>query len=308
MARQTFEAWIPEEYETGTVIAAAAASSAIETLATKIPMGSDTKKVPRSGAASVGTVAKGSAYGEDEGVNDEVILVARKLGRVFRIAEEDVADSLVDILDIKRLEWTKAYARHIDNACLAVTAAENGGTVPFTSVYRAVRTTNAATGYTADDNHIATAAGAAVSYDNLSDLLGLVEAGNYVTDADTVVIAHPSFKGVLRGVKDSQGNPIFLQGLAGTPDTIFGYQVAWSQGARTSAVATADPTGNPLMIVGSKSHLMLGVRSGPESIFIPGRDGASALTDEDLLKMRSRRGFVVGHESAFAVLEKVPAV
>src|SRR3546814_6870289 len=52
----------------------------------------------------------------------------------------------------KRVDWATSWAKYLDNACPAVTAAESGVTVPFTSVYKAIRTTNADTSYTADDN------------------------------------------------------------------------------------------------------------------------------------------------------------
>jgi hypothetical protein len=48
------------------------------------------------------------------------------------------------------------------------------------------------------------------------------------------------------------------------------------------------------------------VRSGPESVVIDGRDGASALTDETLLKLRARRGFQLVFPQAAAVLEDIP--
>ena len=65
------------------------------------------------------------------------------------------------------------------------------------------------------------------------------------------------------------------------------------------------PGGLPLLFVVNADYLRLGVRSGPESVFIDGRAGLGALTDESILKLRSRRGFAVGHESAAAVLIKL---
>ena len=149
----------------------------------------------------------------------------------------------------------------------------------------------------------------------MSATLAIAEGSDSFDEADTVVLAHPSFKASFRGVKDTQGNPIFVEGLAGTPSTLFGYAVRWTTGAKVTATATSKPPvaalgvkgteGNPLLIVGPKSGLMLGVRSGPESVVIDGKDGASALTDETILKMRARRGFGVAYPDAFAVLERV---
>jgi HK97 family phage major capsid protein len=139
-------------------------------------MRSYTKTIPRSGSVSVDVVPKGSAYGEDVGTTDEITIVARKFGKVIRLAEEDLEDELVDILNEKKTAWGNAYAVTIDNACLATSAAANGTTVPFLSVYQAVRTADAAVGYTANANYVATAGtGATVTYDKLRQLVANFE-------------------------------------------------------------------------------------------------------------------------------------
>lgn len=301
MARNTYEDWIPEEWD-GPIITRVNATSAVESLARRVPMATDTKHIPRSAGVGVATVAKGSAYSEDESANDDVLLTARKLGKVIRIADEDLNDvNYVSIIQSKQNDWATSYARFIDNATLGVTAAENGTTVPFTSVYRALSQSNSDTSYTGNAN--ITQTGGALTYDDFSALLADVEEGDYFTEGDMVIIAHPAFRAGLRGIKDTAGNPVFVQGLAGTPDTVFGYPVRWSQGAKTHATATDSPSGNPLMIFGNRNYLYLGIRSGPESKQAGPDTGAAFLTDEALLKMRARRGFVVGHEKAFAILE-----
>jgi len=309
MARMTFEDWIPEEYD-GKVIQKVQQTSVIESEANEYPMSTDTRHIPRSAGVDVNGVAKGAAYGEDEGVNDEVLLKAKKAGRAIRIADEDLQDSHIGIIEQKRVEWASSWAKYLDNAALGVTAAESGVTVPYTSVYRAVRTTDAEVGYQADTNYIATAAGAGVSYDNLSALLGLAETGDFWDESKALVIAHPSLKEALRGVKDDNGTPIFVRGQQGdsrTPDTLFGYRIRYSHGAKTSSVATHTPDGNPLVIIVNRDFLALGKRSGPESKVAGPDSGAAFLTDEALLKMRARRAFVLTHPAAAAVLELVPA-
>jgi len=309
MARNTLEAWLPEE-KSSEVITRIASTSAVEAVARAMPMNSDTKSFPRTAGMDVEIVPKGSAYGEDDSLNDEITLKARKFGKVVRIAEEDIDDSIADVLAVKKVDWASSYARIFDNATLAVTAAENGNTVPFTSVYKALSTTNAATAYTAGDNIIKTGAGVAVTYDDLSELVGLVEVGDYFDETKTVVIAHPGFKKSFRELRDSAGKPIFGDGNAATdkPDTLFGYPVKWTNGARTSAVATSKPTGSRILVVANSEFLFKGIRSGPESVVIDGKGGASALTDETLLKIRARRGFGLANENAAAILEEVPAV
>lgn len=300
MAAANFDHWVPEEFDSE-VLQRVAQVSAMETRARRIPMGTETKSVPRSIGIGVGLVAKSATYAEDQTVNDEIILKATKFGQALRVAEEDIDDSLANIIATKQRDWATSYGKVIDNACLAVTAA-TGANVPFTSVYYALTQSNATTGYTANANLSQTGTGG-VTYTNLSNTLKAVESGDYWDDSRTVIVAHPSFKAELRNVKDQYGRPIFIQGTAGTPDSLFGHEIVWAQGAKTSGVPTSTPSGNPLLVVANADFLLLGVRSGPESVFIDGRNGVGALTDESILKMRARRAFAVGNENAFAILE-----
>lgn len=305
MATVNVDDWVPEE-QGSAVIQRVNQMSAVETYARRIPMSSATKEEPRSGGMDVEVVSKGGTYGEDASANDLVTLATRKFGKIARLTEEDLDDiTAVDVLTTKRVDWATSYSKMIDNACLGTTAATNGTTVPFTSVYKAIRTTNADTSYTADANYISAAG--SVTYDNLSELLSLVEGGDYWDDSSALVIAHPKFKNVLRGIKDSQGRPIFVEGQggdSGTPPTVFDHTARFSLGAKTSATALSAPTGNPLMIVCNSNLLYLGTRSGPEWMVARANTGSAGFTsDEDLLKLRARRGFAVAHENAFAVLE-----
>lgn len=300
VARNTFEAWIPEEYGS-TVIQRVQDTSAVEALGRSEPMGTDTKHVPRAGDVDVAVVPKGNAYDEDVATNDEVLLTAVKFGKVIRVADEDLQDiGSAKIVEGKKLNWATGFGVLFDNATLGVTAAANGTTIPFTSVYKAVRTTNAATSYTADNNYVSGTA----TLTSLSNTLAKVEGSNYFSEADIVVIAHPTFRSALRGVVDTTGRPIFNESPAGTPDTLFGHPIRWSLGAKTHATATKSPTGNPLLIVANRNLLIVGKRSGPESVLAGADTGAAFLTDEALLKMRARRGFVVGNENGVAVFEK----
>jgi HK97 family phage major capsid protein len=302
MARNTLEAWIPEEWETSRVVQSITQISAVESLAARIPMGSDTKHVPRTAGMDVAVVAKGGTYGEDTSLNDEVLLSAIKFGKAARIAEEDIDDSVANIIEAKMIGWGKSYAKLIDNASLAVSAASNGTTVPFTSLYQLLNTTDATLSYTGGANITTAASSGAPSYAEFSTAIGNVESGDYFDPGSMVAIAHPAFRKSLRGVLDSQNRPIFIEGLSGTPDTVFGVNVRWSLGAKLTATATSTPTGRALMAFVNPELMLLGVRSGPESVFIDGRDGLSALTDESILKMRARRGWAYGHPNGASIL------
>lgn len=312
MARNTFEAWIPEEFGSN-VLQRVTQVSALEAYAQRVPMGTQTRSTPRSAGTDVSMVAKGGTYTEDTSSNDDVVLRVQKFGKAIRIAEEDINDSFADILNTKQVDWATSYAKTLDNACLAVTAAKGTSGCAFDSLYYALTQTNAATSYTANTNITQTATGApAITYANLSTAAGIYETSDFFDEGSTLVMAHPTYKKLLRGVLDSQNRPIFQEGSTGVPgggqgnvvDTIFGYPVKWTLGAKTSAAPIQNPAGNPLLIIGNPMYLLLGVRSGPESVFIDGRSGLGALTDESLLKMRSRRGFAPGTEQAFSVLEQ----
>lgn len=307
-ARDNFDAWIPEEFSSD-VIQKVRQVSALETYAQRVPMKSNTRSTPRSGGVGVDIIAKGGTYGEDTNTNDQVILSSQKFGKAVRVAEEDIDDSLADIINTKMTDWATAYAKGLDNACLAVTAAKGTTGCAFDSVYYQLTQSDSNTGYTANSNLTKTGTGG-TTYDLLSSVASIVEAGDYWDEAQALWICHPTFKKKLRGIKDNQQRPIFNESSNGTaggaqnvPDYIMGYPVKWSLGAKTSATPTATPTGNPLAMLVVPSYLLLGIRSGPESVFIDGRNGLSALTDESILKMRARRAFALGQENAVSILE-----
>lgn len=384
MALHTIEPWIPEEWD-GPVLQKINQLSAVEALGRVEPMTTATKHVPRSGGMGMDVLGKGDSYSEDASTDDEVLLTARKFGRAISLAEEDIADTagLVDVLNTKRLDWATSYAKAFDNACLATNGAESvAADRPFTSVYRAVRTTDSNISYTADANYVlagdnlgavtftdsgdvvtfnqphglavndrvvsgtvttttgitagttyyvltvpstttvtlsATSGGATlalttngsaismtklgVTYSSLSRTLGLYESSDWFDPTRTGVIAAPTFLQAVRDVKDTQGRPIFQQGANGSADTLFGYPIRWSLGARVTTAASAAPTGNPLLIVGNRDLLIVGRRSGPESYVADAASGVGFLTDETKLKVRARRAFAVGHPAGLAVLE-----
>ncbi|MDH5314868.1 MAG: phage major capsid protein [Gemmatimonadota bacterium] len=317
MARETFEDWIPVEVGSG-VIEAVAQTSAIEAYGREETMASDEKDVPRSGDFDIATVAKGAPYGETTGTNDKVTLNARKMGGVARIAEEDLTDTTVGeaTLLVKQRAAARNMAKFYDNAGLACSAASNGTTIPFSSLYYQLTNEDTSTGYGANDHVLTLTAanmttGGTAAYTPFNNLLGLYEDSEWFDEMETLVIASPAFKKLFRGVLDENGRPIWVEGVSGNPDMLFGYQARWSMGARVSATATATPTGNPLMFVGNRQLLIKGMARLSPNITAgnPGYQlqragsGVGFLTDEALLKAAMRRGFNVGNPYGWAVLE-----
>jgi len=296
--------WIPIEWDSE-IIMRVLKASAIEATAQRHTMNTSTKRILRQQGYNV-TVGK--TYTRDDSDLDYVTLTARRFMGQSVLDEDDVADAdmIVDTIAARALDWGVSYATALDNACLGVTAAENGTTAPFTSVYKAVRTSTTAESYTADANYVNHGGVAASAYDDLSNCLKKVETSDYWDENNALIIANPAFRDVLRRVKDANGTPIFVQGQgadSGQPDRLFGVEIFWSRGAKTSNAVSPSPEGNPLLVfVGNRDLLKLGIRSGPESRF----DVSSAQdsVDEMAVKFRSRRGFKLGHTKAFAVLEK----
>lgn len=301
MARNNLDGtgWLVEQRDSN-VVKRFVQTSAIEATFRRINMTSNSVEIPRIEDMDIDIVAKGAAYGEDTSSADTITIAASKFGKALRIAEEDVDDDkLADFLGEKRLSATSSFAKKLDNAGLGTTAASggSGSTVPFTSLYRALSTADATTGYAANAN---LDSGATFGYAQLLDLLGTVESSDYFDESAVRFIAHPSFRNVLRGVVDGNQRPLFLTDVVNgnAVNTILGVPITWTNGAKTSAVATTNPTGaggakgaagNPLFFAVNTQHAVVGIRSGLESVVIPGRDGLAGLTDEDILKVRARR-------------------
>lgn len=315
MARNNFDQWIPVEYSPD-VIQKVKQMSAVLAYGQNIPMATETRSTPRSGGLHMVGTAKGGTYTEDGSTEDSVYLYAQKFTGAVRVAEEDITDSLADIVNAKTVDAGTSFAKLFDNTCLGVTAAKGTATMAdgshpaFDSLYYILTQTDSATGYTANANITQTATAGGPTYANLSTALGLVESGDYWDDAEALVIAHPSVKAKLRNIVDGNNRPIFNEssngtagGGQGTGGTLFGHQIHWSLGAKTAANPTDTPTGNPLVVFCSAPYLMVGNRTALETMFIDPNTGLAALTDEAILKFRARKAFAPGHPAAFSILE-----
>jgi len=272
------------------------ANSAVEQFARRENMASRTKSVPRFVSNAPTIVAEGDEIPAASPTLDEVVLTAKKYAQLMHISEEDLNDSLPDVLTVYKREWASRWARKFDNACLGVTAAGDGDDgQPFTSLYRAVYTDpNAAT------SHIIQTGGA-LTFQDISNALGLAESSSKFDAANTVFMAHPKMLAEIRNMEDGAGKLVLPNPIGNTPGSLFGYPLVVSYGAATSAAATDAPTGNPLLIVGNRQMLINGVRGGVESVV--SRDAEFA-RDGVVLKTRIRRGFAVADAGAFAIVEK----
>jgi HK97 family phage major capsid protein len=293
MARTDFteaNGYILEE-QGSTVIQDLIANSAVERFARREAMASRTKTVPRFVADAPAVVAEGGTIPEATATLDEIVLTAKKYAQIMHVSEEDLNDSLPDVLTVYKREWASRWARKFDNACLGVNIAADGTDVaPYTSLYAAINWTT---------NRIQT--GGALSYEDINNALGIAEDSSKFDAANTVWMAHPKMLKEIRGMIKGNNDLVLPDPLAGTPGSLFGYPLVVSYGAATSAAATDSPTGNALLIVGNRQMLINGVRGGVESVV--SRD-AEFTKDGVLLKTRVRRGFAVADADAFAIVEK----
>jgi hypothetical protein len=310
----TITSWIPIEYDSD-VVQRVLMESVIEGQARRVTMGSKTKSIPRSAGV---TVTVGTTYTDDASTNDEITLTARRFIARVQIDEDDLADAStrMDVLGTKALDWAISYADVFDNACLGVTGTENGTTVPFTSAYKRLRTTDAGLGYTADDNWTSwdddnislptTPAGTSL-YEKASFIFKKVETSKYWSQPDMIVIAAPGWRDALRLCVDAQGRPIFTSGGGlpgnGTPDMLFQTPIFWSRGCKTTPTLSGSPAGNDLLYFVNRRYLARGDRSGPETL----TDDARAQDDSDnyAIKFRARRAFQLTHPNSAAVLERI---
>jgi HK97 family phage major capsid protein len=269
------------------------ANSAVERYARREAMASRTKSVPRFLADAPEVVAEGDEIPAATATLDEVVLTAKKFAKLFHISEEDVNDSLVDVLSTYKREWASRWARKFDNATLGLDVNVDGTDVaPFRSLYYSVAVD-------AEDNITATAGD--LTFGHINDALGIVETSSKFDAANTVWMAHPKMLAAIRGMVKGNNDLVLPDPLAGTPGSLFGYPLVVSYGAARSSAATDTPTGNPLLIVGNKNMLINGIRGGVESVV--SRDAEFA-RDGVVLKTRIRRGFAVADASAFAIVEK----
>lgn len=324
--RQDLENLIPIE-TSNEVIQRLAKTSVMEQIAPPETMTSDTKQVPRFGGFTVASVAKGAEYGYSTNTQDLVDLIARKIGGLAKIAEEDFADTITGEGTMRRYEQEagSALAKTFDHACIGTTTAMNGTTSPFVSIYQTVATTQSTPwgSYTANANRIqvpilttGAATPAATWLDAASNFLALWEESDFYDEGNMFAIASPRVKNIFRKVRNGDGDPLFMDSnRSGGNPSLFGMSDwTWTTAARTHATMTDTPTGNPLIIIGNKNALKRGLaRTSPG--MVPGNPGVQwqraatgigFISDEAIMKAMMRRAFVVTVPQAVAVLEITP--
>ncbi|MFD5089327.1 phage major capsid protein [Amycolatopsis thailandensis] len=299
--------WIPIETNPE-VIQKVQQASAVEQFGHHVPMGSNTKYTPRSGGVHLSRWGRSQPAPADNSPSDSVLLNSDKIGGKVTIAEEDMADSAANIVKTKSLDAGGSYGKLFDNICLGITVAKATSGWGFDSLYYQLTQNDTVTGYTANSN-LTLAGSGGITYDLLNAALGKYEQGDYFDPAETIVIASPAFKQTLRGIKNSNGDPIFNESSNGTAGggqggtiEIFGHQGQWSMGCKTSTTGTDSPTGAPFIVFGNRQFLHVGDRNPLAVNFQDAESGIGVDTDENVLYFRARKAFAVGAPGAFSML------
>lgn len=268
-------------------------------------MTSRTKTVPKEGDVAVQFTAKGATYGLDNGTVGTIDLVAKKMTGAVALDDEDIKDTagFVNTVQAKRDGAVRGFARLLDNAAFAVTGtptAEPDMSAPYDSLYRQVTNYLGGANIQTWDRSSGTAAELRAA---VLETIDIAENSDWATD-DLVVLANQSFRQYLRNqtIDGSNGLPIWST----AENTIMNHSVQWGRGLRKTAVATQNPTGNPLMIVGPPSLIVAGIREQLAWRVTDAQTGIGALSDTSYVLASQRTGFNIGDASAFGILELVP--
>lgn len=309
MAARDFSAWTPIIWD-DQVVNREVQPSAIYDTARLMPMKSNTYEIPRFVKSMVGG---GSQLTEDTGNGDTIPMYSYQYNGKDTLDEAQTEDNPANEAEALTFEWLNSFRMSYDNACLGVSAARSGTAAnfqPYTSVYWAVTHDDADVGYTANANYVKTGSGG-LTYDYANAGLGLVEAKKFWNPLNGCIYIHPTLKKAIRGIKDQQGHPIFVESSAGFPGggvtpryTLFGVEAFFTFGAVVSNDFTSfqnDVYGNPLIVFANRKHVVRGPRIEPQAQYINANININAL--EHTMQFRARQGFCATVPHAFAVVE-----
>lgn len=309
MAARDFSAWQPIIWD-NQVINREVQESAIYATAREMPMVSNTYEIPRFTNAMVGG---GSQLTEDTNNGDTIAMYSYQYNGKETLDEAQMEDSPADEVQAVTFEWLNSFHMSYDNACLGVSAARSGTATnyqPYNSVYYAVTHADADVGYVANTNYVKTGSGG-LTYDFANTALGLVENTKFWNPTNGVAYIHSSLKKAIRGIKDGQGRPIFVESATGFPGggttpryELFGVPAYFTFGAQVSNDFTSfqnGVAGNPLIVFANRRHVVRGPRIEPQAQFINANINIGAL--EHTVQFRARQGFCATVPQAYAVLE-----
>jgi len=309
MAARDFSSWTPIVWDTE-VAQREVQASAIYDLAREKNMTSNTMEIPRFTNAMVGG---GSQLTEDTTDGDTVPLYGYQFNGKDTLDEAEFEDSPANEVDAVTIEWMNSFHMDYDNSCIGVSAARSSVATnyqPYNSIYYTVRHTDSDVGYTADTNFTKTGSGG-LTYDFLNQGLGKAESTKFWNRLNGVALIEPGLQEAIRGIKDDDGRPIFVESSSGTAGggvspqyKLFGVPAYFTFGARVSNSFDAfqrGTFGNPLIVFANRRYTVRGNRIPPQAQFINANINTGAL--EHTMQFRARQGFAATVPQGFSVIE-----
>lgn len=264
---------------------AVATSAALATFRT-IPMGSQIAKMPILTALPTATWVSGDSGQKDtsDQIWEKKTITAEELAVIIPIPENVFDDSTFGVWNEVRPRIAEAFGKALDVAVFFGTSAPASFDP---SLFEGA--TAASQVYTEGDSAVDLA-------EDINQAWGLVEAVGF--DVNTQY-ASRRIRVRLRGLRDTNGNPIYLESLRadGVDRSVMGEALTFvGNGAWDDSAAT--------MIVGDRSKAILGVRSDVQYKILDQAtltDGAGVVTvslaEQDMIALRAkfRVGFVVAN-------------
>jgi hypothetical protein len=313
VAARDFSAWQPIYWDDQIVGRAFQPSAIMENAGRTINMKSIQYDVPRYADSAVGG---GSQLTEGTSNGDVKPLYDWQYNGKETLDEAQLEDAAADTLSAVSYEWLNSLHIAYDNASIGVTAGRSttvSNYRPYDSIYYNLTQADTSTGYIANANLFKNTIGTA-GYDNLNTALGAVENSKFFDPQNAICFMHPSLKSRVRGIKDTQGRPIFVESTAGFPGggvrpqyEIFGVPVALTFGAVTTSggylgnVGGSSVPWHPLFVFANRRHLVRGNRIEPQAQFINANINVNAL--EHTVQHRARQGFCLTIPQSASILE-----
>lgn len=192
---------VPEEFA-DTIITKAAAQSYIRDLAT-VSTSTHTENVPVEGDDGAnGWIDEEGEYPESDPTIGQVVLGAWKTGRIVKVTDEALQDTVPKIEAYVAMKFAKSTTKAEEAAFISGDGVKKPTGVLVTA--EVGKTTASATAITADE------------------VLDLMASLDEDYEGNAYLMMNKNTRNALRKLKDSQGQYLWVQGFAGNPDSFDG--------------------------------------------------------------------------------------
>jgi len=272
--------------------------SVVDYFARHWPMKSSRKVIRRQlTSVSPEAVDEKGVKPKDAQTFTKVTLIAETIAVIVPFTEEEVEDADIDTISFVKEDVVQALAEKYD----AFTLGYDVGT-PFTSSW---------SGNVPAANTIAYGTSPAADLaDDLNEAISAIEVNGYEC---TGMAAHPRVKALLRGLRDANNNPIFVENLRDNfrDYSVYGVPIRFTR----QVVASGSPTASEILLAYTP-YLYVGDRIGIQVKLL---DQATLIadnpSDEDIhlgiqdmiaLRFRMRKAFEVKLDDVLSKVTGVP--